>query len=66
MATGQQPGERGQYRPISPGQPRGFDLALEHGDLMAQDQDLGILGTVGAGKQREPAEYAQHCRIRES
>jgi hypothetical protein len=28
----------------------------EHGDLMAQDQDLGILGAVGAREQGKPAE----------
>jgi hypothetical protein len=27
---------------------------------VAQDQDLGILGAVGAGKQDEPAEHAEH------
>jgi hypothetical protein len=66
MAAGQSPGKRGQYRPVSPGQHRGFDLALENGDLMAQDQDLGVLGAVGPGKQDEPAEHAQHYQISES
>jgi len=32
----------------------GSDLALEHGDLVPQDQDLGVLGTVGAGEQGKP------------
>jgi hypothetical protein len=65
LAAGQQLGQRGQYRPVSPRQPRGFDLALEYGDLMAQDQDLGVLGTVGPGKQGEPAAHAQHRQISE-
>jgi hypothetical protein len=65
VAAGQQPGQRGQDSPVSPGQPLGFDLALEHGDLMAQDQDLGVLGAVGPGKQGEPAEYALHRHISE-
>jgi hypothetical protein len=39
---------------------------LEHGDLMAQDQDLGVLGTVGPGEQGQPAEHAQDGQIRES
>ena len=43
--------------PVSPGQPRTLDLALEHGDLMAQDQDLRVLGPVGPGEQGEPAKY---------
>jgi len=66
MAGGQLPGKRGQYRPVSPGQHRGFDLALENSDLMAQDQDLGILGAVRPGKQGEPAEHAQQYQISES
>ena len=66
MAAGQQPGQRGQDRPVGPGQPRCPDLALEHGDLVAQDEDLGVLGAVGAGEQGEPAEYAEHRQIGES
>jgi len=36
-----------------------------HGDLVAQDEDLGVLGTVGAGEQGEPAEHAEHRQIGE-
>ena len=39
------------------------DLALEHGHLMAQDQDLRVLSTVGPGEQDEPAEDAKHRHI---
>ena len=63
---GQQPGQRGQDRPVGPGQPRRLDLPLEHGDLMTQDQDLGVLGAVGAGEQGKPAEHAQHRQVGES
>jgi hypothetical protein len=66
LAAGQQPGQRGHDRPVGPGQPRGLDLALEHGDLMAQDEDLGVLGAVGAGQQGEPAEHAEHHQVSES
>ena len=41
-------------------------LALEHGYLVAQEEDLGVLGAVGPGKQDKPAEYAQHREISES
>jgi hypothetical protein len=37
-----------------------------HGDLVAQDEDLGILGTIGPGEQGEPAEYPEHREISES
>ena len=44
----------------------GPDLTLEHGHLVAQDQDLGILSPVGAGDQGEPAEHAEHREVDES
>jgi hypothetical protein len=62
---GQQPGQRDQDRPVSPRQPRRLDLALEHGELVAQEQDLGVLGAVGAGEQGKPAEHAQHRHVGE-
>jgi hypothetical protein len=33
---------------------------------MAQDQDLRVLGAIGAGKQGEPAEYPEHREVGES
>jgi len=66
LAAGQLPGQRGYDRPVGPGQPRGLDLALEHGNLMAQDEDLGVLGAVGTGQQGEPAEHAEHRQVGES
>jgi hypothetical protein len=66
LAIRQQPGQRGQHRPVGPRHPRRLDLPLEHGDLMAQDQDLRVLGPVGAGEQGEPAEHAQHRQVSES
>jgi hypothetical protein len=38
MAARQQPTQCGQDCPVGPGQPRCPGLALEHGDLMAQDE----------------------------
>ena len=58
--TGQQSGQRGQDRPVCPGQSRGLDLALEHGDLVTQDENLCVFGPVGPGEQGKPAEYPQH------
>jgi hypothetical protein len=46
MPAGQEAGQSGQDRAVSPGQARRPDLALEHGDLMAQDEDLSVLGPV--------------------
>jgi hypothetical protein len=66
MTGSQQADQRGQDRPVGPGQLRGLDLALEHGDLVTQDQYLGVLGLIGAGEQGQPAEHAQHRQIGES
>ena len=66
LDAGQQPGQRGQDRPVRPRQHRFADLALEHGDLMPQDQYLRILRAVGAGEQGQPAEYPQHREIGDS
>ena len=40
--------------------------ALEHGDLMTQDEDLGVLGAVGPGEQGEPAEYPEDYKVGQS
>jgi hypothetical protein len=42
LAARKQPGQRGQNRPVGPRQPRGLDLALEDGDLVRQDEDIGV------------------------
>jgi len=62
----QQPGQRGHNRPVSPRQPRRPRLALEHGELVAQDADLGVFGAVGAGEQGKPAKRAEHRQISQS
>jgi hypothetical protein len=41
-------------------------LALQHGDLVAQDEDLGVPGAVGASEQGEPAEHAEHRQLGET
>jgi hypothetical protein len=40
--------------------PRRLDLALKNGDLVPQDHDLRVVGPVGPGEQRKPAEHAEH------
>ena len=63
LAAGQHLGQRGQDRPVGPGQPRCLYPALQHGDLVTQDEDLGVLGAVGAGEQGKPAEYPEHRQV---
>ena len=42
--TGDQASEGTDERSIRPGEAGTGDLALEHGELMAQHEDLGVLG----------------------
>jgi hypothetical protein len=65
-AARQQPGQRGQDRPVSPRQPWCPGIALEHGDLVAKEEDLGVLGAVRPGEQGKPAEDAEHPYVGES
>jgi hypothetical protein len=65
MTVRQQPGQRGQHRPVRPRQPGSADLPLKHGDLVAQDQDLRILGVIGPGEQSQPAEHPEHREVDE-
>ena len=60
------PGSAARIAPVGPRRLRGLDLALEHGDLVPQDEDLGILGAVGASDQGKPAEHAQDRQVGES
>jgi hypothetical protein len=45
--------DRGEQRPISRLQPGTGGLAAEHGKLVAQDQDLHVLGGIAANEQHE-------------
>jgi hypothetical protein len=39
---------------------------LEHGELVAQEEDLGVLGAVRPGEKGKPAEHAEHRQVGES
>jgi hypothetical protein len=66
LTARQQPGQRGQHRAVGPRQPGGLDLPLEDSNLVAQDQDLRVLGTAGPREQGEPAEHLQHREVNKS
>jgi hypothetical protein len=42
------------------------DLPPQDRDLMAQDQDLRVLGGVAARQQRRPAEHPDHEQVDEA
>jgi hypothetical protein len=51
---GQEPGQRGEQRPVRPSDPRLGAAAAQHRHLVTQDQDLGVLRRRGPGRQRKP------------
>jgi hypothetical protein len=54
-ALGQQLGQRGQDRLVSPCQPRCLHRALEHSNLVARGEDLGVLAAVNrANRASQP------------
>jgi hypothetical protein len=54
---GKQPDQRGEYCPVSPVEARRGVGSAEHGDFVAHDKELGILGRRGPAQQHQPAEH---------
>ena len=52
---GQQPAQRAEERAVDPAQRRAWVVSAQHGNLVAEHQDLDVLGCVGPGEQRQPA-----------
>src|SRR5882724_13148808 len=52
---GQQAGQCGQDRPVGPVEPGPGDLAVQDGDFVAEDQDLGVLRRLATTEQVKPA-----------
>jgi hypothetical protein len=50
----QQPGESGQQGPVGPVHPRPGYLTPQHLDLVAHDEQLGVLGCPAPRQQRKP------------
>jgi hypothetical protein len=62
----QQPGQGGQDRAVGPVRLRPGHLAAENHDLMAQHQDLRILGRLAPAQQDQPAEHADHEQVQQT
>jgi len=60
QASGQEPGQRGDYGPVSVVRPGTRDLPPQDRNLMAQHEDLSIPGCVTARQERQPAEHPDH------
>jgi len=49
--------QRRDHRAVRPAQPRASHLPLQHRELMAQQQDLDLLGYVRTSQQNQPANH---------
>ena len=58
--AGQQPCQGSEYGTVSPVRPRAGDLPPQHRDLVAENQDLHVLGGVAASQQGQPTEHADY------
>ena len=60
-ASGEESGEGADQGSVGPAHPGARRASLEHGELVAQDQDLDLLGGVGSGTQHDPVqELGEH------
>jgi hypothetical protein len=41
-------------------------VSAQYGDLVTEHQDLNVLGCVGPGEERQPAQPAGEHQVRES
>jgi hypothetical protein len=59
--------QRRQQRPISWAEPRllGAQLALQHRDLVAQHENLGVLVPIAHRQQPQDCERVGHTEIRQ-
>jgi hypothetical protein len=63
--SGQHAADRGEQRPVGGFQPGAGHLAAEHRELVAQHEDLQVLGGVAADQQHEQLDGAAQREIRE-
>jgi hypothetical protein len=54
--AGSSRGEGGNHGAVGPAHPRPWRASLEHGELVAQDEDLDLLPGVGSGAQDHPGQ----------
>jgi hypothetical protein len=62
---GEQPADRGEQGTVAGPEFGSCALAAEHGELMVQNEDLKILGSVAASEQREQLDGTAQCEVGE-
>ena len=66
QARGQDAADRGEQGPVGGLELGTLDLAAKHGELVAQDEELQVLGGVAAGEQGEQLDGAAQGQVGES
>ena len=64
--TGRQPRQPGQHRPVGSVSSWPGDLASQHRDLVAQHQQLGVLGGRTSRQQHKPPQHLAEQQIEQS
>jgi Integrase core domain len=64
--SGQAAADGGEQGPVGGFELGPWSLAAEHGELVAQDEDLKILGGIAAGKEGEQLDGAEQRQVGES
>ena len=68
MATqcvGQPPDERGEHGPVGPVQAWSWVGAAQHGDLVAQHEELDVLGGGRAAQQQDQSEHLPEDQVQQ-
>jgi hypothetical protein len=65
QVAGEQTSQGGQDCSIRPVGSRA-DVTAKHGDFVAQDEDLEVLGCGVAGEQPQPAEHSDRDQVQQS
>jgi hypothetical protein len=63
---GEQPGQRREHSAVRPAGAGPGDLSAQDRDLVSQHEDLGVLGRLLAGQQREPADELAEDQVEQS
>ena len=65
LRTLQDAADRGEQGAVSRLQPRAWNLAAQHAELVAQDEDLQVLAGVAAAEQGEQLDRAAQRQVGE-
>jgi hypothetical protein len=66
QACRQQSAQRAEDGAVNPCQRRAGAVSTQHGDLVTEREDLGVLGCVGPREQCRPAQYTGEQKVGES